>query len=225
MRRIDHQIVDGVECKYCSKCNRWVSLLLFSKNSAAYDKLCVQCKDCSTARAKVWRNTNLLRARRNSLQYYQRLSQEQKEKYRKSNRLRRMFLSKEQRYSFYKKYRNKQKEKSDFFLNRAISESIRKSLLYTGTKKDSRHWEVLVGWTLSDLQTLLSSLYKGGMSLENYGRKKSPKKWWELDHKTPQSWFCFSSFEDDEFKKCWSLTNLQPKWMLENRSKGNRYNE
>lgn len=54
------------------------------------------------------------------------------------------------------------------------------------------------------------------MSWENYGE-------WHIDHIIPDSWFNYSSTEDDEFKKSWSLDNLQPMWGKENQSKGNKY--
>jgi hypothetical protein len=44
-----------------------------------------------------------------------------------------------------------------------------------------------------------------------------------IDHITPDSWFEYNSTEDRDFKKSWSLDNLQPLWKAENASKGNKY--
>jgi hypothetical protein len=33
---------------------------------------------------------------------------------------------------------------------------------------------------------------------------------WNLDHIIPNSEFKYISIQDDEFKKCWSLSNLRP---------------
>lgn len=38
-----------------------------------------------------------------------------------------------------------------------------------------------------------------------------PTTWtWQLDHIIPQSDLPYSSMEEDNFKKCWSLNNLRP---------------
>jgi hypothetical protein len=33
---------------------------------------------------------------------------------------------------------------------------------------------------------------------------------WQLDHILPQSDLPYTSMEDDNFKKCWALSNLRP---------------
>ena len=33
---------------------------------------------------------------------------------------------------------------------------------------------------------------------------------WHIDHIIPQSLLPYSSMEDDNFKKCWALSNLRP---------------
>lgn len=56
------------------------------------------------------------------------------------------------------------------------------------------------------------------MNWENWGvydlktwddNDKSTWKW-QLDHIIPQSKFKYESMEDEEFKQCWSLSNLRP---------------
>ena len=39
---------------------------------------------------------------------------------------------------------------------------------------------------------------------------------WYIDHKVPIEKFNYSSYEEKEFKLCWSLENLQPMWAEEN---------
>jgi hypothetical protein len=90
----------------------------------------------------------------------------------------------------------------------AISRSLK-------TKKGGRHWETLVGWTLSDLMNHLAKQFKPGMSWDNYGE-------WHIDHIVPLSSFNMSSFESIDFSRCWSLKNLQPLWRTENLSKPKR---
>ena len=53
------------------------------------------------------------------------------------------------------------------------------------------------------------------MSWDNYGE-------WHIDHILPDSSFYYVSTEDDEFKKCWALSNLQPLWAIDNLKKSNK---
>lgn len=83
-----------------------------------------------------------------------------------------------------------------------------------GDAKSGRHWEDLVGYTISELTAHLESLFSPGMSWENYGREG-----WEVDHKIPRSVFNYKTPDDIDFKRCWALENLQPLWASDNRSK------
>lgn len=53
------------------------------------------------------------------------------------------------------------------------------------------------------------------MSWENYGK-------WHVDHIQPITSFKFEDTNDDDFKKCWCLNNLQPLWGYDNISKSNK---
>jgi len=44
-----------------------------------------------------------------------------------------------------------------------------------------------------------------------------------MDHIIPKSWFKFSDANDIQFKECWKLSNLQPKWAVDNIKKGNKF--
>jgi len=99
----------------------------------------------------------------------------------------------------------------------AMSAGVRESLLFTETKKDNREWEVILGYTRYDLMAHLESLFKDGMTWDNYG------SYWHIDHIKPQSLFVFESMHDPAFKECWALENLQPLEAFLNQSKGNRF--
>jgi guanylate kinase len=73
-----------------------------------------------------------------------------------------------------------------------------------------------LGYSIDDLKSHLESQFTEGMSWDNYGE-------WHIDHIRPESWFNYSSIEDGDFKKCWSLDNLQPMWADENLKKNNLY--
>lgn len=55
------------------------------------------------------------------------------------------------------------------------------------------------------------------MTWENHGIHG-----WHIDHKIPVSAFKFKKPEDEDFKLCWSLKNLQPLWAFDNISKKNK---
>ena len=74
-------------------------------------------------------------------------------------------------------------------------------------QKNGRPWETLVGYTIDDLRSHLEKLFEPGMTWENYG-----KNGWHVDHIRPMTAFVFVSYKDPEFRLCWSLDNLMPRW-------------
>lgn len=79
--------------------------------------------------------------------------------------------------------------------------------------KNGRRWESLVGFTIGKLKEHLEAKFTSGMNWENYGK-------WHVDHKRPIASFSFNTPEDEDFKRCWALENLQPLWARDNCSKG-----
>lgn len=111
-------------------------------------------------------------------------------------------------------YHNKEKFNPFHRLNKNIRYWIWFSLK---NKKEDKHTEDILGYKIiPDLKKHIESQFQSGMSWDNYGE-------WHIDHKKPRSWFNFTSYKDKEFKECWALDNLQPKWAFDNRSKSNKY--
>ena len=102
-------------------------------------------------------------------------------------------------------------------LSRAIRGGIIKSL--KSGSKAGRHWEVLVGYTRDEAKTHLEKRFSTGMTWENHGTC------WHIDHILPIAAFNFERPEDIDFKRCWSLKNLQPLYAKDNMSKGAKYNK
>jgi len=71
-----------------------------------------------------------------------------------------------------------------------------------------------IGCDIEFLKNYLSSKFKEGMTWENHGTV------WHIDHIIPCVSFDFNCEED--LKKCWHYTNLQPLYALENLIKGNK---
>ena len=93
-----------------------------------------------------------------------------------------------------------------------FSRRMRKSL---NGIKESKSWESLVDYSMEELKCHLENQFTEGMSWENYGK-------WHIDHILPVSSFNIQDLNDDDFKKCWSLDNLQPMWAEENIKKSNK---
>lgn len=118
------------------------------------------------------------------------------------------------RSSINRKEREYQKARADlgFRISRNLRAAIHSSL--RGNKNGAR-WERIVGYTAEKLIKHLEKNFKPGMNWRNYGL-------WHIDHKTPISVFNFTSYRHPDFKRCWSLKNLQPLWAAENLSKNNK---
>jgi hypothetical protein len=97
-----------------------------------------------------------------------------------------------------------------------MSRRMRHALSGRNLSKDWQHVFTLVGYSIDDLTKHLESKFEPGMSWNNIGQ-------WHIDHVTPDSWFNYSTTNDEQFKKCWSLDNLQPLWKSDNWSKNSRY--
>lgn len=95
-------------------------------------------------------------------------------------------------------------------LNKCIRNGIIKSL--NNGSKNGRSWELLVGYTAEELKKHIEKQFKDGMTWEN-------KHLWQIDHILPISIFNYKKPEDEDFKRCWALKNLQPLWSEENNKK------
>ena len=115
-----------------------------------------------------------------------------------------------------KRYHNKLKKNKRYMLDGAFSKAIRKELKRRKLRKETT-WESLVGYTLESLMTHLESKFDENMNWDNYGT------YWHIDHIKPKSWFEYENTDDDAFRKCWALENLQPLEAKANISKGNRF--
>jgi hypothetical protein len=72
----------------------------------------------------------------------------------------------------------------------------------------------LLPYTIQELKKHLEDLFEPWMNWDNWG-PYNPSTWetkpmWQIDHITPVSTFNFTSVEDEDFQKCWALSNLRP---------------
>lgn len=131
---------------------------------------------------------------------------ERDKKYRDSEKGKKAYKKANRRYKKTEKYKKNS-------LYRNISSSIRHSL--KESKKDGS-WTELVDFTLDELKEHLERQFGEGISWDNYGE-------WHIDHIRPIASFSITDCQCEDFKKCWSLDNLQPLWAKENQSKGSKW--
>lgn len=105
---------------------------------------------------------------------------------------------------------------SNIKLNHNIGVAIRISLKKQNLSKKNSI-ENILGYSISKLKEHLESQFTPQMSWSNYG------SYWHIDHKVPLSWFNYNSIEATDFKKAWSMENLQPLERSVNCSKQNKY--
>lgn len=137
---------------------------------------------------------------------------------------------KEDRDSYHKQWRDKNKDKIKSYYNpekRNLYEKERRAtdISYRLTcnlrkrisklvKRQSKTSSTLdlLGCSLDDFLSHLEMLFEDEMSFNNYGE-------WEVDHIIPCSYFDLSKTENQ--KSCFHYTNLQPLWKADNLQKSN----
>lgn len=159
-----------------------------------FSMYCGQCKKCQFKSKKQYRETHKEQIRENSRKWLENNVELRRENKRRWDRKHRLDPT------------------------HRLSNNIRTNMCHAlRGKKGFRKWESLVGYTLQDLINHLQSKLTPDMTWDNYGSL------WQVDHITPKSWFKYDVAEHPEFKKCWSLENLQPKLAIDNIKKGNRF--
>ncbi len=96
-----------------------------------------------------------------------------------------------------------------------MSRRMRHALSGRNLSKNWKHIFEITGYSVGKLKEHLESRFVDGMTWDNIGE-------WHIDHIYPESKFNYSSIEDSEFKRCWSLDNLQPLWAKDNLRKSDK---
>jgi len=200
-------------------CKEW-----YYKN---YDKLKEQRvlkKDKTKERHKIYYENNKEYVKYKVKEYAENneeLVKQQKHKSYENNKESRLLKNKEWALNNPDKVRISQKKfavKYNKTLRGRLNKTIRNQMnLALKNGKEGWSWEILAGYTLEQLMQHLERLFQEGMTWDNYG-----KKGWHIDHIIPVSLWKFESYNDREFKQCWSLANLQPLWAIDNLKKGNK---
>ena len=252
---IKHAFIDGVDCKPCSRCAAMLAINNYSRSKITSDGLRSACKECERkesranyaknrdrdiARARAWQAANPEKVRENDRSRNKEARNEWRRKWAREN------PDKVRAYSarnyeklkargFFKEYQKKWREEinrgkylewsrrntskarstSKGVIDHRMNTALRIAL---GGGKDRRKWTDLVGYTRSELIEHLSKTMPDGYSWERIGEL-------HIDHLKPRALFQYSTVNDQQFKECWALDNLQLLPAVENLSKGKKYNE
>jgi hypothetical protein len=113
----------------------------------------------------------------------------------------------------HKLYENKRKKIDPLYkLVKTLRSRIGSALIRNRNTKSDKTINLL-GCTIEECRKHLQNNFKEGMTWENHGK-------WHIDHIIPCSSFDLSI--EEEQKKCFHYSNLQPLWANENLSKSNK---
>jgi hypothetical protein len=182
--------------KRCSKCGLDKAEVEFYRNRTKPDGLVQYCKTCYGPMVREYNR----RFRCNHRERY--LLQKREETKRRR--------SKPENKEYERVRSAMRRENSEHRLRLAIGCRIYQTLI---SGKGGKSWPLLVGYTVDDLRSHLEARFLPGMTWENYGNRNGQ---WSIDHIIPVSAFNISSYDDEDFRRCWSLSNLQPLWVEDN---------
>ena len=202
--------------KSCTRCSETKSLNEFYKNCRGGFT-----SECRTCHIELYTKTNSYKTKAKE---WREENKEKIKEYRKTNKRHINEAITKSKAKNPEKYRlmgiNRQRRLMatcpEYVIGHRISRGVHRSLEWIGVSKARASWEKLVGYTRWDLKKHLESQFKEGMSWELLMQGKI-----HIDHIIPQSLFKFKSVDCEEFKKCWSLNNLQPLWARDNIIKSN----
>lgn len=112
---------------------------------------------------------------------------------------------KEYKYKYDKQYRrNKLETDINYKLRLILRKRVRNALFAKGISKKYDTFS-LIGCSVNELKIYLESKFTKGMTWKNYGNKG-----WHIDHIKPCCLFDLT--KEDEQRKCFHYTNMQPLW-------------
>jgi hypothetical protein len=182
--------------KVCKKCKEEKEISMFAKyryNGKLLHK--ATCRDCyKPNRQKYYKNNSSSIIFKNST-------------YKKQNR-----------DAVNKRDRERRKNDIEFKLYEVVRSVVKVSIKRNQGNKNNLSTIKYLSYTIQELREHLEKQFETWMTWNNWGRYNSEtwddndsSTWtWQIDHIIPQSDLPYSSIEDNNFKKCWSLNNLRP---------------
>lgn len=188
-----------IENKICTTCKIEKSALEFTKDLSKKDGLYSKCKTCCSIKVKAFYIKNCGYKQLQDRKYYEN---------NKGSIMKRQLIYESNRY-----------QKDIFFrLKRNISKRVNSGLKNQFSSKNNKSILKYLIYTMEELKVHLENQFEPWMNWDNHG-KYSIKDWddndvstwvWQIDHIIPHSDLPYNSMTDDNFKRCWALSNLRP---------------
>ena len=198
------------QSKECSKCHKILPFSEFNKDKRRKLGITSQCRACLNTDEKrilsrrKYVSKNLLKLKAKNKIYREKKKDVLYENWK--------IYSQKNKDKIYKTkkiwYDRKRKTDINFKLRITLRTRINDAVNAQRTNKLKRT-EDLLGCSIDDFKNHIQNLFKEGMTWENHGIYG-----WHIDHIIPCSSFDLSKEEDQ--KKCFHFTNMQPLWWIDN---------
>ncbi len=207
--------------KECKRCSVEKNLNDFSQRKKNKDGLHSWCKECVCLYNKNFYANNIEKCKQKNKDW--RDNNVERNKQRNKDWL---ANNSEYRSDYKKDYRNKNKDVINHYKREKwardmqcpkfrLKESIRSRYKRVIKQKNTTvRSKEMVGCSIEELKLHIESKFIDGMNWNNYGK-------WHIDHIKPISSFDLS--KEDEVKKCFHYSNLQPLWEIDNLKKGSKF--
>jgi hypothetical protein len=185
--------------KICTSCKKEIDLDLFTRDRSKKDGYYSKCKVCSSQKVKEFYQANPGYKSKADKEYYTK---------NKDKIIQRQNVNES----------IKRKCDIKFKLKKNLSRSINFNLHRNFSSKNRKSCLSYLSYSMKELKKHLEYHFESWMNWNNYGVYKASSwndndesTWtWQIDHIIPHSTFKYTSMEDEEFKRCWSLDNLRP---------------
>lgn len=201
-----------MDTKYCTKCNEEKNINEFYTHNKNKNLFRSQCKLCMNTFSSKYKKVNKENIQNKNKEYFERTREINKIKCKEY---------KEKNPEWFKNWLKKNKDKRKKYINNynsmpinKIKNSLRARIngLMNGKYKNPKTIELL-GCDYEFLIKYIENKFTDGMSWENYGFYG-----WHIDHIIPLSY----GKNEDEIRKLFHYTNLQPLWRIDNLRKNNK---
>lgn len=203
--------------KQCTKCKQWKTLDCFNKSNKSKDGLKSWCRNCTKADYKLHKEQY-----RQYREKHKDLRNEQHKQWYKANKEHCIDYAKNyycQNIEQCKKISHNYANPNwgvEYYNNNKLKINFHKSVirsLFSSYDKGQYLYYGILPYNKEQLRQHLESLFTPEMDWSNHG------SYWEIDHIIPQSLFDLSDVCNKDFRICWSLMNLRPLPISENRSR------
>lgn len=185
--------------KFCEKCREWKSLDEFNETQKRK-----ACRKCLNEACRLYKQKNKEKISAYNEKYKKAHKSEIKDYNRNYSVVNRKTI--QTRHTAY--LRNRRKTNPEYKISCLLRNRV-KAFLYGENRKSSKE---LLGCEYEFVRDWIESQFTDEMSFDNHGTV------WHIDHVIPCAKFAIT--DDDEQKRCFNWTNLQPMASIENMSKG-----